>query len=59
MSETYKCVDSVESFKEAFECVKKAQEEFATFSQEKLRNTPFPKLFPPNPEMKSVYTSPV
>ena len=36
MSETYKCVDSVESFKEAFENVRKAQEEFATFSQEKV-----------------------
>ena len=36
MSETYKCVDSVETFKEAFERVKKAQEEFATFSQEKV-----------------------
>ncbi|MBR3614770.1 MAG: bifunctional acetaldehyde-CoA/alcohol dehydrogenase [Clostridia bacterium] len=36
MSETYKCVDSVESFKEAFERVRKAQEEFATFSQEKV-----------------------
>ncbi len=36
MSEAYKCVDSVESFKEAFESVKKAQEEFATFSQEKV-----------------------
>ena len=36
MSEAYKCVDSVESFKEAFERVKKAQEEFATFSQEKV-----------------------
>ena len=36
MSETYKCVDSVETFKEAFENVRKAQEEFATFSQEKV-----------------------
>ena len=36
MSETYKCVDSVESFKEAFENVRKAQEEFAKFSQEKV-----------------------
>ncbi len=36
MSETYKCVDSVETFKEAFENVKKAQEEFAKFSQEKV-----------------------
>ena len=36
MSETYKCVDSVESFKEAFENVRKAQEEFSKFSQEKV-----------------------
>ena len=36
MSETYKSVDSVETFKEAFERVRKAQEEFATFSQEKV-----------------------
>ena len=36
MSETYKCVDSVESFKVAFENVRKAQEEFAKFSQEKV-----------------------
>ena len=36
MSETYKCVDSVETFKEAFEKVRKAQEEFAKFSQEKV-----------------------
>ncbi len=36
MSETYKCVDSVETFKEAFENVRKAQEEFAKFSQEKV-----------------------
>ena len=36
MRETYKCVDSVESFKVAFDNVKKAQEEFAKFSQEKV-----------------------
>ena len=36
MSETYKSVDSVETFKEAFENVRKAQEEFAKFSQEKV-----------------------
>ena len=36
MSETYKCVDSVETFKEDFEKVKRAQEEFAKFSQEKV-----------------------
>ena len=36
MSKTYKCVDSVETFKEAFENVRKAQEEFAKFSQEKV-----------------------
>ena len=36
MSETYKCVDSVETFKEAFENVRKAQEEFSKFSQEKV-----------------------
>ena len=36
MSETYKCVDSVETFKEAFENVRRAQEEFATFTQEKV-----------------------
>ena len=36
MRETYKCVDSVESFKEAFDNVRKAQEEFAKFSQEKV-----------------------
>ena len=36
MRETYKSVDSVESFKEAFDRVKKAQEEFAKYSQEKV-----------------------
>ena len=36
MSETYKSVDSVETFKEAFESVRKAQEEFSKFSQEKV-----------------------
>ena len=36
MSKTYDCVDSVESLKSAFENVRKAQEEFATFSQEKV-----------------------
>ena len=36
MSKTYDCVDSVESLKSAIEKVRKAQEEFATFSQEKV-----------------------
>ena len=36
MSKTYDRVDSVESLKSAFENVRKAQEEFATFSQEKV-----------------------
>ena len=36
MSKTYDYVDSVESLKSAFENVRKAQEEFATFSQEKV-----------------------
>ena len=36
MSKTYDCIDSVESLKSAFEKVRKAQEEFATFSQEKV-----------------------
>ena len=36
MSKTYDCVDSVETLKSAFEKVRKAQEEFATFSQEKV-----------------------
>ena len=36
MSETYKCVDSIEALKEAFERVRAAQEEFSSFSQEKV-----------------------
>ena len=36
MSKTYDCVDSVESLKSAIERVRKAQEKFATFSQEKV-----------------------
>ena len=36
MSKTYDCVDSLETLKSAFEKVRKAQEEFATFSQEKV-----------------------
>ena len=36
MSKTYDCVDSLETLKSAFENVRKAQEEFATFSQEKV-----------------------
>ncbi len=36
MSKTYEIVDSIESFQEAFARVRKAQEEFATFSQEKV-----------------------
>ena len=36
MSKTYDCVDSLDTLKSAFEKVKKAQEEFATFSQEKV-----------------------
>ena len=36
MSKTYEIVDSMESFQKAFSRVKKAQEEFATFSQEKV-----------------------
>ena len=36
MSETYKSVDSVETLQEALDRVRKAQEEFSTFSQEKV-----------------------
>ena len=36
MSKTYEIVDSIESFQEAFSRVKKAQEEFAKFSQEQV-----------------------
>ena len=36
MSKTYKCVDSIEALKEAFERVRAAQEEFSSFSQEKV-----------------------
>ena len=36
MTEKYGCVDSIETFKEAFAQVKKAQEEFSEFSQEKV-----------------------
>ena len=36
MSKTYDCVDSIESLHEAFAKVRKAQEEFAQFSQEKV-----------------------
>ena len=36
MSKDYEIVDSVETFEKAFEKVKKAQEEFSTYSQEKV-----------------------
>ena len=36
MSKTYDIIDSVDSFKAGLEKVRKAQEEFATFSQEKV-----------------------
>ena len=36
MSETYKSVDNVETLQEALDRVRKAQEEFSTFSQEKV-----------------------
>ena len=36
MSETYKSVDSVETLQEALDRVRKAQEKFSTFSQEKV-----------------------
>ncbi|MBR3002233.1 MAG: bifunctional acetaldehyde-CoA/alcohol dehydrogenase [Clostridia bacterium] len=36
MSKTYETVDSIETFEKAFEKVKKAQEEFATYPQEKV-----------------------
>ncbi len=36
MSKTYDCVDSIETLKDAFQKVRKAQEEFAKFSQEKV-----------------------
>ena len=36
MSKTYDCVDSIESLHESFAKVRKAQEEFAQFSQEKV-----------------------
>ena len=36
MSKTYICVDSIEALKEAFERVRAAQEEFSSFSQEKV-----------------------
>ena len=36
MSKTYDCVDSIETLQNAFQKVRKAQEEFAKFSQEKV-----------------------
>ena len=36
MNKEYKIVDSVESLKDAFERVRKAQETFATYSQEQV-----------------------
>ena len=36
MSKDYEIVDSIETFEKAFEKVKKAQEEFSTYSQEKV-----------------------